>query len=163
MVLFCWKALYLKKVIFSRFDKLDCKADLLALVCYVDSYFPSQRLYILSFVCSVRSAGGCLIRIAPVKANKSSNFLVQKPEEKYSLWMWQHVCGISVEIPALHLEFAARRGQHVLFFPKLTQKHMSHTCLIPANKDLQLSVTVGKHYMQVLQEMEDSSLRPKEN
>lgn len=75
----------LNKAFFSRFDKLNYKADLLALVCFVGSSFPSQTLYILSFVCSVRSAEGCLIRIAPVTANKSSNFLVQKPEEKHSL------------------------------------------------------------------------------
>lgn len=49
---------------------------------------------------------------------------------------------ISVETPAPHLGFAARRGQQAVLFPKLTQKCATHNCLIPANKNFQLSVTV---------------------
>lgn len=49
---------------------------------------------------------------------------------------------ISVETPSPHLGLAARRGQHAVFFPQLTQKHVSYNCLIPANKNVQLSATV---------------------
>lgn len=81
-------------------------------------------------------------QIAPVTANNSSNSLVQKPAGKYSFWMWQYVCGTSVEIPAPHLEFAARRDQHVQFFPELIQNRMSYDCLIPAIRNrLQFSLT----------------------
>lgn len=71
---------------------------------------------------------------------------------------------ISVEAPTPHLGLAARRGQQAVLFPKLTQKYAIHNCLIPANKNFQLSVTIcGNHYMQILQKMEDSSLKLKEN